>query len=124
MDYSSLIEKKRARFSELESEMAVEGFYNDAKSSAQVMREYDRTRKLLESWETLEKLRAELEGNQELAKSDDADMAAMAAEEIPGLEEKIEEIEADLTYMLLPHDPTEDRDAIFEIRADLVKIVP
>ena len=117
MDYSSLIEKKRARFSELESEMAVDGFYNDAKSSAQVMREYDRTRKLLESWETLEKLRTDLGGNRELAKSDDADMAAMAAEEIPGLEEQVVEMEADLTYMLLPHDPTEDRDAIFEIRA-------
>jgi peptide chain release factor 1 len=117
MDYSSLIEKKRLRFSELESEMAVEGFYNDAGKSAQVMREYDRTRKLLEGWETLEKLRIDLKGNQELAKSDDADMASMADEEIPGLEKQIEELEADLTYMLLPHDPTEDRDAIVEIRA-------
>ena len=88
MDYSSLIEKKRARFSELESEMAVDGFYNDAKKSAQVMREYDRTRKLLENWETLDKLRADLEGNRELAKSDDADMAGMAQEEIPGLEKQ------------------------------------
>ena len=117
MDYSSLIEKKRHRFSELESEIAAEGFYNDAGKSAQVMREYNRTRKVLDGWETLEKLRADLEGNRELAKSDDADMAAMAEEEIPALEKQIEELEADMQYLLLPHDPTEDRDAIVEIRA-------
>ncbi len=117
MDYSSLIEKKRHRFSELESAMSEDGFYSDAKKSAEVMREHKRTATLLESWENLEKMRADLKGNRELASSDDPDMVMMAEEEIPGLEQKIEKLSGELQYMLLPHDPTEDRDAIVEIRA-------
>lgn len=117
MDYSSLIEKKRHRFSELESEISAQGFYNDAGTSAQVMREYNRTRKLLDSWKDLERMRTELEGDRELARSDDPDMVIMAEEEIPALEQQIEKLSGEMQYMLLPHDPTEDRDAIFEIRA-------
>jgi peptide chain release factor 1 len=41
----------------------------------------------------------------------------MAAEEIPELEKLIDDLEAKVQYALLPHDPTEDRDAIVEIRA-------
>jgi len=41
----------------------------------------------------------------------------MAAEEVPANVKKIEELEGAVQYALLPHDPTEDRDAIVEIRA-------
>lgn len=117
MDYESLIEKKRHRIPELESEMAQEGFYDDPKQAQELTREYNRTKSLLDDWDVLEKARVDLVDNTELAKSDDADMAEMAAEEIPQLESQIEELESRVQYSLLPHDPTEDRDAIVEIRA-------
>ena len=41
----------------------------------------------------------------------------MAAEEIPDLESRFEELGLDLQYALLPRDITEDRDALLEIRA-------
>ena len=59
----------------------------------------------------------DLEGNRELAKGDDEEMAEMAAEEIPELEKKVEDLNVEIQYALLPRDPTEDRDAIVEIRA-------
>ncbi|NNE92605.1 MAG: peptide chain release factor 1 [Verrucomicrobiales bacterium] len=117
MDYAPLIEKKRSRLPELESAMSEDGFFNDPQSAAETTREYNRTKKLLEDWDLLEKSRAELEENRELAKSEDEEMAEMATEEIPTLEKQIENLELKVQYALLPHDSNEDRDAMIEIRA-------
>lgn len=97
--------------------MAQDGFFDDPKQAGELTREYNRTKALLEDWASLAKSKEELEDNRELAKSDDSEMAEMAAEEIPGLERRIEDLESRVQYALLPHDPTEDRDAIVEIRA-------
>ncbi len=117
MDYAPLIEKKRLRVPELESLMAQDGFFGDPKQAGELTREYNRTKSLLEDWATLAKAKENLEENRLLAKESDPDMAEMAAEEIPALETQIEELEAKVQDALLPHDPTEDRDAIVEIRA-------
>jgi len=117
LDYGPLIEKKRSRIPELESAMATDGFFSDAKRAGDMTREYNRTKGLLENWETLAKARRDLEENAALAKADDAELAEMAAEEIPRLAAQIEALEQSVQYALLPHDPTEDRDAIVEVRA-------
>ena len=117
MDYSALIEKKRLRIPELESVMAQEGFFDDPRQAGEMTREYNRTKALLDDWELLGKSKENLVENRELAKGDDHEMAEMAAEEIPELEKLIEDLEGKVQYALLPHDPTEDRDAIVEIRA-------
>jgi len=117
LDYAALIERKRLRLPEIESFMAQEGFFDDPKRAREVTREYNRTKALLEDWEELSKQREALAGNRDLARSSDAEMAEMAQEEIPLLEQRVAELEAKVQYSLLPHDPTEDRDAIVEIRA-------
>lgn len=97
--------------------MAQEGFFDDPRQAGELTREYNRTKALLVDWELLGKSKENLEENRELAKSDDSEMAEMATEEIPELEKLIDDLEAKVQYALLPHDPTEDRDAIVEIRA-------
>ncbi len=117
MDYGPLIEKKRLRLPELETIMAQDGFFNDQKTASEITREYNRTKELLEDWARLHDCQDQIAENQELAKGDDAEMAEMAAEEIPALESEIENLQGKVQYALLPHDPNEDRDAIVEIRA-------
>jgi peptide chain release factor 1 len=68
-------------------------------------------------WENFATTRRNLEENRELAKGEDAEIAAMAEEEIPALEEAAEALAEDLQYALLPQDPTEERNALIEIRA-------
>jgi peptide chain release factor 1 len=97
--------------------MAQEGFFDDAKNARELTREYNRLKTLLEDWETLAKARIDLEENGELARSNDPEMAEMATAEIAPLQELIADLENRVQYALLPHDPTEDRDAIVEIRA-------
>ncbi len=117
MDFEPLVERKKSRLTELESAMAAPGFYDDPDESAKVTREYNRTGKLLKLWGEFTQAKSDLEGNQALAKADDEEMAELAAEEIPELEEKIPRLEQEITMALLPPDPAEERDVIVEIRA-------
>ena len=117
MDYSALIAKSRARFSELEEAVGNPDLFADPQRATAILREHRKLQQTLELWESLETARRQLADNQELAKSDDPEFAAMAAEEIPGLETTIAKLADDLQYALLPADPDEDRDALIEIRA-------
>ncbi|MEO0445746.1 MAG: peptide chain release factor 1 [Verrucomicrobiota bacterium] len=117
MDFTELIERKRERLSELEGSMSSPHFYDDAKAAGEVMQEHKRAQKLLERWETFQEVQRQLADSEELAKTPDEEIAAMAEEELPELREKVEELSLEIQYSLLPRDSTEDRDALVEIRA-------
>ena len=117
MDYATLIEKKRLRLAELEVGIAAPDFFNDAKRAGELTREHASIRKLLGMWDRYGQTGRELEESAELAKGEDEEMAAMAAEEVPVLEERLAGLSVEIQYALLPRDPSEDRDALVEIRA-------
>lgn len=117
MDYGTLIEKRQHRLQEIEGLMADPGFFNDQQTSAQFMREHRGLKKLLTSWDEYKQVEGEIEGNEELARSDDEEFAAMAEEELPNLRARYEKLGQTVQYSLLPRDETEDRDALLEIRA-------
>jgi peptide chain release factor 1 len=117
MDFEPMIDRKRRRFGELESEIAAPGLFDNAKRAREVLREHGATKQLLESWNALVKARRELIENAELAASQDKEMAELAAAEIPSLETRIPTLEREVQVALLPPEPDEDRDAIVEIRA-------
>ena len=79
MDYSSLISKRRERFSELEEAVGDPELFSDPKRATEILREHRKLQQTLELWETLEDEKRQLADNQELAKSDDPEFAAMAA---------------------------------------------
>ena len=117
MDFEPLVERKRARFEELEREISSSGLFDNATRAREVLREHSATKDLLDLWGRLVKARREYEENRELASSDDKEMADLAAAEIPALESLIPELERAVQVSLLPPEPDEDRDAIVEIRA-------
>ncbi|RYD65027.1 MAG: peptide chain release factor 1 [Verrucomicrobiaceae bacterium] len=117
MDYSALIHQRRRRLGEIDDMMADASFFSDPKKAGDVVREHRKTKQMLDLWERLETAKRQLEENDELSRGDDAEMAEMAREEIPGLQAEIAQLSEDLQYALLPADPNEDRDAIVEIRA-------
>jgi len=117
MDFAPLVEKKADRFRELEAAIASPDFFANPKKATEMMREHTRVKELLASWADYGKAQVELKESQELAKGPDAEMAEMAAAEIPQLEARIAEAEKQIQIFLLPPDANEDRDAILEIRA-------
>lgn len=117
MDFAPLIEKKAARFNELEAMISSPNFYDNPAAARESMREHARLKELLGYWELFRKSKAELQESLELAKSEDAEMADLAKAEIPQLEKTIADTERNIQIALLPPDANEDRDAIVEVRA-------
>ncbi|MFD2255892.1 peptide chain release factor 1 [Luteolibacter algae] len=117
MDYTQLIAKRKDRFAELEEAVGDPKLFNDPKRATEILREHRKLQQTLELWDTLKSTETQLFENQELAKSDDPEMAEMAAMEIPELETSLIKLREDMQYALLPADPNEDRDALVEIRA-------
>src|SRR4051812_31614530 len=57
------------------------------------------------------------ESKQMLAEETDAELRAMAQEELAGLEARVGGVEAELKKLLLPKDPNDDKNVVLEIRA-------
>ena len=102
MDYTPLIEKRRQRLEELETVIAEPDFFNDQKKASEIMREHRRLKELMETWDSLNATEQQLADNQELAKTDDPELAELAALEIPELEAALEKLRSDVQYSLLP----------------------
>jgi len=117
MHFDSLIQRKRERFEQLEREIADPRLFDNRKRAGEIMREHASTKQLLDRWNELEAARKQLDDNRELSSSRDVEIAAMADDEIPGLEKRVAELERELQIALLPPDENESRDAIVEIRA-------
>lgn len=117
MDYASIITSKRTRFHLLEDLMGQPGFFDNPKKSGDLTREHRQLGNLLENWDRYQKQLLELQESQEMLKGDDAELAAMAAAEVPLIERNVADLEKSVQLSILPPDPLEGRDALVEIRA-------
>lgn len=117
MDFSELMERKAERLAALEQSMAQPSFYDDAQAAGRVLQEHKRTKNLLAMWEEFRRVERHVADNEELVASGDEELAALAQEELPALRARAESLRMEVQYQLLPVDPTEERDALVEIRA-------
>ena len=105
------------RFAEIEAQVADPEIYGDQGRFAKLMRE----RADIEEIVTVYRRRCETDGRLEEARAlrddSDPDMREMAAAEIRELEPALEALDAELRFLLVPKDPLDQRNAIFEIRA-------
>lgn len=117
MDFNSLIQRKRERFVQLEREVEDPRLFDNRKRAGEIMREHAGIKQLLEKWNELEAANKQLDDNRELSSSRDVEIASMADDEIPDLENRVANLKRELQIALLPPDENESRDAIVEIRA-------
>jgi peptide chain release factor 1 len=100
------------RFREVEARM---GAATDGTEIVKLSKEHAELRPVAEAVEALGKLAAERAGLEEMA--GDPDMAAMVADEMQALDEKLPVMERELALMLAPRDKDENASAILEVRA-------
>src|SRR6478672_5785899 len=105
MDFTPLLARSSERFRELEAEIASGNLYADPRRAKTLLREHTRLKALVGDWDRLNKLRAQLAENQQLANGDDAEFAEMAQAEIPALEQEIAALGEKVQFALLPPDP-------------------
>src|SRR5512136_2878376 len=109
------IEARYEELNALMSDPAVTGDYNRLREVGQERSELEPIVEALRRFKTIQQ---ELEDSRVLAASEgDAEMAAMAHEEVIQLEQQARQVEERLKQLLLPRDPADDKNVIVEIRA-------
>ena len=90
----------------------------DAKKYAAAIKEYHSLTPLIEKLREHKKAIADIEDAMFLIdESDDPEMKEMAQDELRDAKERLEKTREELSYLLLPRDPNDDKNVIVEIRA-------
>jgi len=105
------------RFYYLEEKLSDPETLSDMKVFARVNKEYKDVKEIVEVIQQFKLLSQNLEGARELMKEEDPEIRLMAQAEIEEIQPVLEQTEERLTYLLIPKDPEDTKDVIFEIRS-------
>ena len=113
------LERYAQRLSELDFLLSREDIMKDMTQFLALSREHTDVTATAGRYARYQQREADLQAAQQMLQDggDDADMRAMAEEEIASAEAELLELEAELQRMLLPKDPDDARPAFIEIRA-------
>jgi peptide chain release factor 1 len=108
------VERRYDELTRLMSDPAVQADPPTYRTHAKALAEAE---PLVECLRDYEKVERELADAREVAGAGDADLRALALEEMPGLEKKMAALEEQARLLLIPKDPNDDRNIVIEIRA-------
>lgn len=111
------LDAAKARFEQLGLALTNPEIINNQKEFEKTSKEYRSLEKLVKPYEEYKKLLGNYEFAKESLNSNDEDMRELAKEELPALEEQKEALEKQLTKLLIPKDPQDDKNVMLEIRA-------
>src|SRR5580693_7112809 len=106
-----------ARFEDLGVALSNPQIVSDNRKFSAMSKEYRSIEKIVTAYHQYKDLLDTLEFDREALNGDDAELKELAKAEIPGLEERIDQIEAYIRQLLIPKDPQDEKNAILEIRA-------
>lgn len=90
---------------------------NNQKEFGAYSKEYRSLEKIVKPYEEYRKVLADYDFAKEAQNGTDEEMRELAKMELPELEQRKETLEKELTKLLIPKDPQDDKNAILEIRA-------
>lgn len=107
----------KARFEQVGIALTNPEIINNQREFGAYSKEYRQLEKIVQPYEQYRKLISEYNFAKEAQSSSDEEMRELAKMELPALEEQKTILEAQLTKLLIPKDPQDDKNAILEIRA-------
>lgn len=106
------------KFNGLELDLQNPAILGDTKKLKEVSQEYSDLKPIAEEVKLLENLEKQvLETEQLITQETDAEMRAMAEQELPTLKERLTNLEQKLAELTRPQDPMDKKNVIVEIRA-------
>jgi peptide chain release factor 1 len=105
-----------ARYQDLMASLGTSAVQSDPAEYRKQAKALSEMQPLVEKFREYKLLAEELAQAEELARSADADMRALAEEELPGLVQRRETLSGELKVLLLPKDPNDEKNVIVEIR--------
>jgi peptide chain release factor 1 len=106
-----------ARYGELTSLLADPAVQNDAAKYRDNAKALSEIEPLVEKYREFKAVDQQTRDAQELVRAGDADMAALAKEELKDLEPRHAALLEEIRILLLPKDPNDEKDVLLEIRA-------
>ena len=117
MQFLQRLDETETRFEDLTRQMADPEIISNADVYRKTAKSRNDIEELVEKYRQWKKANADLEGARTMLTETDADLRAMAAEDVARLEPELAQLEDELKVLLLPKDPNDDKDVIVEIRA-------
>lgn len=113
----SKLESISERHEEIAALLGEADVINNQDKFRSLSREYSQLEPVVSAFAAYRQTEDDLNSAREMASDSDAEMRAMANEELPGLEEQLARQERELQTLLLPRDPRDENNAFLEIRA-------
>lgn len=117
MSMREMLEEKLARFEKLESQLSDAEVLADSSKLAAVAREHGSLSKLAYKVRKFKDIQQQVQEANELAESDDAEMAELANAELPGLRKRVEALWAEMLDMTIGGEDANRSRCVMEIRA-------
>jgi len=118
MDYLNKLEAIRDRYYYLEEQLSDPATMKDMSKFKKVSKEYKSLEVLMEVHQEYKELLGNVNTAKDLLKeNDDEEMKEMAKMELDELEPLVEPLEEKIKVLLIPKDPEDEKDVIFEIRS-------
>lgn len=111
------LEAIKLRWEDVEEQLSNPDAVQDMKRFAALNKEYKDLGKIVEEYKIYKNVRSNIDANREiLANEKDPELKDMAKEELDMLVEQQSEMEEQIRLMLIPKDPEDAKNAVFEIR--------
>ncbi|HLR25698.1 MAG TPA: peptide chain release factor 1 [Fodinibius sp.] len=118
MDIEAKLEQVRERFEEVTAAMSDPAVFDNPDRYTELTKEHSELKELVELYEQWKDIGNQIEGNEELIDEDeDEEIAEMAKMENQELKPRIEKLEEDIKFKLIPKDPDDSKNVIIELRA-------
>ncbi|MGD1108366.1 MAG: PCRF domain-containing protein, partial [Terracidiphilus sp.] len=111
------LEQMEQRYNEMQAQFALPEVVGDHEKYQKIAKALREIEAPVEKYRELKQVRQGLAGARAMLAESDADLRAMAQEEIAALEPRAQALEEELKVLLLPRDPNDEKNVILEIRA-------
>ncbi|TGN40986.1 peptide chain release factor 1 [Marinobacter confluentis] len=117
LSIQSRLEQLNERYEEVSALLSDQGTIANQDRFRDLSKEYAEIEPIVQCFKAWQQAREDVEEATELALDSDADMRAMAEEEIEAAQQKSEELDTELQRLMLPKDPNDGKNVFLEIRA-------
>ena len=117
MQYQKRLDEIERRFDELTARMTDPAVIGDSSQYRKVAKARNDLEDAVSKYREWKAIQRHLEEARPMLTESDADLRAMAQDEVLKLEPQLAQIEEDLKILLLPKDPNDEKDIVLEIRA-------
>jgi peptide chain release factor 1 len=111
------LEQLEQRYEELGQQLSDPAIVNDQENYRKVSKQHRDLEETVEKFRQYRALKQGIADAKAMLLENDADMKAMAEEELAQLEPQLAKVEEEIKVLLLPKDPNDDKNIIIELRA-------